>query len=380
MYIANLFAGTHKMRVALVSEYYFPHLGGITEHVHNLALEINRAGHKAIVITSHLSGEGKDEPFVRRIGHSRLFFSNGSFSRFTIGWGLKTKIERILKDEEIDLVHLHAPLSPTLNPLALSAANRLGIPAVATFHSWFPRSCVIRALSRSLQKRMDQILIKIAVSAPVVQAHERYFQADWEIIPNGVRVGYFHPNGRLLMDAIASGPRLLFVGRLDPRNGLGTLLKAMPLILYSYPKAQLLVAGSGPLRRYYESRARDIQDNVRFLGTVYDERPDCYSSSDLYLCPTTRASFGITLLEAMACGTPLVVSDIIGFRELIGAGEEAVLVRASDPQAWADAVVWLIGNPVQRAAMQVAGIVKAAKFAWPRVTQQVIDLYGKVTQ
>jgi phosphatidylinositol alpha-mannosyltransferase len=368
------------MRVALVSEYYFPHLGGITEHVHNLALELNRAGHRAILITSHLPGAGKDEPFVRRVGRSRLFFSNGSFSRFTTGWGLEEKIGRILEEEEINLVHLHAPLSPTLNPLALSAAGRLGLPAVATFHSWFPPSLVVRALSRSLQMRLDQIAVKIAVSAPVVEAHARYFKADWEIIPNGVRVGYFHPNGRLLTDAIASGPRLLFLGRLDPRNGLDTLLQAMPRVLRSYPKAQLLVAGSGPLRRHYESRAREIGDSVRFLGTVYDERPDCYGTSDLYLCPTTRASFGITLLEAMACGTPLVVSDIIGFRELIDGGEEALLVRARDPQAWAEAVVELIGDPVRRAAMQVAGLRKAARFAWPRVTQQVIALYRMVVQ
>jgi len=368
------------MRVALVSEYYFPHLGGITEHVHNLALELERAGHKAILITSHLSGEPKDEPFVRRVGQSRLFFSNGSFSRFTTGWGLKGQIERMLKDEGIDLVHLHAPLSPTLNPLSLSAANRLGIPAVATFHSWFPRSFFIRAVRRTLQKRMDQMSAKIAVSEPVIGAHEPYFRADWEVIPNGVRVGYFHPNGRLFTDAIALGPRLLFLGRLDPRNGLDTLLEAMPRILRSYPQAQLLVAGSGPLHRHYETRAKEIKDHVRFLGTVYDERPDCYATSDLYLCPTTRASFGITLLEAMACGTPLVVSDIIGFRELIDGGEEAMLVGADDPQAWADAVVELIGNPARRVAMQIAGMRKALRFAWPRVAKQVIEVYERVAR
>jgi phosphatidylinositol alpha-mannosyltransferase len=82
----------------------------------------------------------------------------------------------------------------------------------------------------------------------------------------------------------------------------------------------------------------------------------------------------------MACGTPLVVSDIIGFRELIDGGEEALLVRARDPRAWAEAVVELIGDPARRAAMQLAGLRKAARFAWPRVTQQVIALYRTVVQ
>jgi phosphatidylinositol alpha-mannosyltransferase len=366
------------MRIALVSEYYFPHLGGITEHVHNLALQLNRSGHKAIIITSHMTGQGKDEPFVYRIGTSRLFFSNGSFSRFTTGSDLGQKVKNILKEEEIDVVHLHAPLAPTLALVAQSKACQLGIPIVATFHSWFPRSSTIRLLQRPLQRLMDKIAAKIAVSEPVIRAFDRYFTASWEVIPNGVNVGYFHPNGRQVTDAVTLGPNLLFLGRLDPRNGLNTILRAMPDILISYPKAKLIVVGDGPLRHYYEDQAKVLGQNIRFVGQIYQERPDYYGSADLYLCPTTRASFGITLLEAMACGTPLVVSNIIGFRELVFGGAEAVLVPPNDPRAWANEIIGLIGNPSQRAAMQVAGMQKALKYAWPRVAAQVSAVYESV--
>jgi phosphatidylinositol alpha-mannosyltransferase len=92
-------------------------------------------------------------------------------------------------------------------------------------------------------------------------------------------------------------------------------------------------------------------------------RPEYYGTADLYLCPTTKASFGITLLEAMACGTPLVASDIIGFRELVDGGGEAVLVPPRRPDAWADAVAGLIGDPSRRAAMGAAGRVKAGESA-----------------
>jgi phosphatidylinositol alpha-mannosyltransferase len=368
------------MRIALVSEYYFPHLGGITEHVHNLAWQLNRSGHKAIIITSHMTGQGKDEPFVYRIGTSRLFFSNGSFSRFTTGSNLSRKVKKILIEEEIDVVHLHAPFAPTLTLLAQSEASQLRIPIVATFHSWFPRSSIIRILRRPLQRLMDKIAAKIAVSESVIRAFERYFTASWEIIPNGVNVGYFHPNGRQVTDAVTLGPKLLFLGRLDPRNGLNTLLQAMPEILISYPKAKLTVVGDGPLRRYYANQSKLLGQNIRFVGQIYQERPDYFGSSDLYLCPTTRASFGITLLEAMACGTPLVVSNIIGFRELVEDGEEAVLVAPNDPRAWAKEIIELIGNPSRRAAMQVAGMQKALKYAWPRVAAQVSAVYERVRQ
>ncbi len=176
-----------------------------------------------------------------------------------------------------------------------------------------------------------------------------------------------------------AAPRLLFLGRLDPRNGLGQVLGAMPRILASYPRAELIVAGDGPLRRIYEEQARDLGDRVRFVGRVYDERPVLYGSADLYLCPTNKASFGITLLEAMACGTPIVGSDICGFRELIEEGK-SVLVPPDDPAAWADAVIRLVQDPRQRAEMRAWGLEKAAQYSWADVSARVLEVYRRVAR
>jgi phosphatidylinositol alpha-mannosyltransferase len=90
------------------------------------------------------------------------------------------------------------------------------------------------------------------------------------------------------------------------------------------------------------------------------------------------ASFGITLLEAMACGRPLVVSDITGFRELVNGGTEAVLTRKNDPAAWSRAIIDLIGLPEQRAAMGAAGVAKAQDYAWPLVAERVMAVYRRV--
>jgi len=366
------------MRIALVTEYYYPHFGGVTEHVHNLALCYRRMGHEPIVLTSNMKGQGEDETFVRRVGQSQLVYANGSFGRITIGWNLGKRVEKILRQERADIVHVHSALVPTLSMLAQQAGEKIGIPVVATFHSWWPRSIACRLLRQPLQKQIDAIWAKIAVSEPVVHANERYFQADWEIIPNGVDVGYFHPNGRLPMDAFARGPRLLFLGRLDPRNGLPTLFEAMPEILRHYPRTLLWVVGDGILFRHYQRQAVELQDRVQFVGGIREERPSYYGSSDLYLCPTTRASFGITLLEAMACGTPLVVSNIVGFRELVNGGKEAVMVPPLDARAWARAVIELISAPQRRVAMGLAGLQKAASFAWPRIAERVVSVYEKV--
>jgi phosphatidylinositol alpha-mannosyltransferase len=368
------------MRIALVTEFYYPHLGGVTEHVHNLALEFRRRGHEVTVITSNMRGQRDDADFVWRIGTSRVVYRSGSFARVTTGWGLTRSITELLRERQIEVVHVQDVIAPTLGLVASSAAWRLGLPVIATSHTWFSRALAYRCLAPWLQRRLDRVAARIAVSEPVVQAMSMYFCGDWEIIPNGVNVEYFHPCGRLTTDYLSRGPRLLFLGRFDPRNGLDTVLRAMPTILACYPDAKLVVVGDGRLRSHYERRARQLGASVQFVGQVNGERPEYYAAADLYLCPTTKASFGITLLEAMACGTPMIVSDITGFRELIDGGEEAVLVPKDDAAAWARATVELIGDSCRREAMASAGLAKAIRFAWPGVADRVLAVYERVTR
>ena len=368
------------MRIALVAEDYYPQLGGVPEHVHHLALELNRRGHVTTVVTSHMRGARDDAPFVHRVGTSVVLYANGGVSRITIGWRLVARLTELFRDGRFDLVHVHGGLAPTFGLAAPLAAWRTGIPVVATFHSWFPRSAGYRMLRRPLQRMLDRHAARIAVSKPVVQAMSRYFRATWDIIPNGVDLHYFQPNGRRPQDSPARGPQLLFLARLEPRNGLATLLDAMPRILRRFPDARLSVAGDGPWRGHYERRARSLGDRVQFLGRVFGDRPVHYSSADLYLCPTTRASFGVTLLEAMACGTPLVVADNVGFRAVVRDGVEAVFVPDGDPVTWADTTIALLENPARREAMSRCGLVTASRFAWPRIADQTLAVYERVAR
>ena len=367
------------MRIALVAEDYYPQLGGVPEHVHNLALRLNSWGHATTVVTSYM-GDHPDAEFVRRVGTSRVIYSNGGVSRVTTGWRLRRRLEELFRAGRYDIVHVHGGLAPTLGLAAPFAAWRVGIPVVATFHSWFRRSIGCRVFRRPLQRILDGHAATIAVSRPVVDANARYFRAQWDIIPNGVDTTFFRPNGgsRRPTDAITGDPRLLFLGRIEPRNGLGTLLDAMPRIVARFPDAVLTVVGDGPWRGYYMRRARELGPSVRFVGQVFDDRPAYYGSADLYLCPTTIASFGVTLLEAMACGTPMLVSDNLGFRSVIDGGEEALVIPPDDPRVWADTTIDLLCDPQRRAAMGRAGVAKAAGFAWPRIARQEFAVYERV--
>jgi phosphatidyl-myo-inositol alpha-mannosyltransferase len=367
------------MRIALVTEFYYPHLGGVTEHVHNLARQLNSAGHTALIVTSNMGDVTHDGPHVRRIGTSRIIYSSGSFARITTGVGLRRQLREFFRAERIDVVHVHSGLTPTFGLVAPEAAHDLDLPVVVTFHSWFPQSRLFGIFRGPLQRRLDRHAASIAVSQLGSEAHAQYFETEWDIIPNGVDTDFFRPADRPA-GREPGGPRLLFLGRLDPRNGLDVALKAMRAIRDVHPHVRLTVAGDGPLRRHYERAARPLGESVRFIGSVNGDRPLHYGQADVMLVPITKASWSVTLLEAMACAVPMVASDIIGFRQQIDGGREAVMVSVGDIRRWSEATLDLLADPGRRAEMSLAGRTKALQFSWPRITEQVVNVYQRVSR
>ncbi len=365
------------LRIALVAEDYYPQLGGVPEHVHHLARELDRLGHNTTIVTSKMRGHHEEEHAdVRRVGTSLVIYANGGVARVTVGWQLTARLEALFRAERFDLVHVHGGLHPTLGLVAPRAAWRANIPVVATFHSWFPRSIGYRLLRRPFQRILDRHAATIAVSAAARDAMSRYFTAPWEIIPNGVDTTFFRPgmNGDSRQFEIRQ-PRLLWLGRIEPRNDLSTILTAMPQILERHPGAHLTVVGDGPWRARMEHAARHLGGAVRFAGYANGDRPGYYRGADVYMCSTTRASFGVTLLEAMACGTPLVVSDLPAFRDVAG---HAVFARPRDAGGWAEAVSGLIGDPDRREVMTQTGRVIAERYSWARIAQRVLEVYRRV--
>jgi len=366
------------LRLALVAEDYYPLLGGVPEHVHHLARELEALGHQTTIVTSHMreQGAGSREPEahadVRRIGTSLVIYANGGVARISVGWRLTSKLEQLFRNERFDLVHVHGGLNPTFGVVAPWAAWRAGIPVVATFHSWFPSSVGYRLLRRPFQRLLDRHAATIAVSGAARDAMARYFTAPWEIIPNGVDTNFFRPD----VQRQDGEPHLLWLGRIEPRNDLATVLAAMPHILARYPAARLTVVGDGPWRARMERAARHLGPSVHFAGYANGDRPSYYRAADIYLCPTRRASFGVTLLEAMASGTPLIVSDIPAFRALAG---HAVFAPLGDADAWGQAINALLADPVRRAAMMKEGRRVAERHAWPEVAQRVLAVYRRVT-
>src|SRR3954452_11021718 len=361
------------LRIALVTEYYYPHLGGVCEHVHFFAREARRRGHHVDVITSHITG-AQEQPHVIRIGKSQPVYCNGSQARITVGLGLRRQMRNVLRRGRYDIVHVHSPLTPVLPLLAIEEAE---CPVIGTFHTYFDRSVGYTLGRRYFQKRLDMLSSAIAVSRSTTVALDRYFDADWKIIPNGIDTDVFNPSAPVPRGFPRDVPTILFLGRFDPRNGLSTLIDAFRLVKGAGRQAKLMVVGDGPLRDHYYRLAGGDPDIV-FVGAVLEGRPSYYAHSSVYACPTTKASFGITLLESMACETPVVCSDILGFRDVVVDGREALMVPCGDRDALADALVRVLDDQGLAIQLGTTGRQNSLEYSWARVTSRVLDVYQNV--
>ncbi len=370
------------MRIGIVTEYYAPSVGGIQEHVRHFAREARRLGNEVTVLTSAMPDvrEGRDaapdpdDPQVIRIGRSFPIYNNGGVGRVTAGPGVSTAVRDGLEAGRFDVVHVHAPLTPVLPLLAIHHARA---PLVGTFHTNFNPGPMFRLAGRLLQQYLDRLDAVLAVSHACVTALRGGLRASFRIVPNGVDVEQFG-RGRRLPQFDDGKLNVLWVGRVEHRNGLDRMLAAFHEARRQID-ARLIVVGDGPLLPRYRARVPpEIAGDVVFAGRILDERPDYYASAHVYCAPTRIASFGVTLLEAMAAGVPVLASDIDGFREVLRHGAGGELVPPDDTSAWARAIVRIARDRGLAAAYAAEGRRTARRYDWRVVAREVLAVYRSI--
>ena len=366
------------MKIALVSPYDYPYPGGVTEHISHLAAEFRRRGHEVHIMAPQSAWvRGQTDEIVHAVGSVVPVPINGSVARVSLSLRLARKVKETLERENFDVVHLHEPLLPALPITVLRYSHSLNI---GTFHAfaqsnigYFYGKPILRYFVRKLHGR-------IAVSPAARDFVAEYFPGDYEIVPNGIDYWRFAAPVAPLEKYKDGGPNVLFVGRLEKRKGLKHLLRAMAGVWDHFPRARLIVVGSGPLledyRRLVESRR---VENVEFAGFVSsDDLVRYYRSCDVFCAPSTgQESFGIVLLEAMASGKPLVASDIPGYRYVVTHGVEGFLVPPKDEQALALSLVRLLSDAELRAKMGQAGRRRAEMFSWDKIASRVLACYDR---
>jgi phosphatidylinositol alpha-mannosyltransferase len=365
------------VKVGLVSPYVYPLPGGVTQHVRYLYENLRLRGHDVRILTSSHGLQRASEGDVIRIGKGFSMPVNGSVGTITLSPRFVSQVRDMLERERFDLLHFHEPFVPFLSPIILRLSTSVNI---ATFHAYGGFSPSYEFGSKVMKGEAARLHGRIAVSGAAKHFIDRYFPGEYKVIPNGVDVDRFRravPLARW-QDGTSN---LLFVGRHEPRKGLLDLLKAYRILRKTGCQCRLLVVGTGPLsreaRRYVATRRLQ---GVEFLGRVSDEeKAQLYRTADVYVSPATGGeSFGIVLLEAMAAGTPIVASDIHGYKGVLRRGREGLLVPPREPKELAAAIARLLRDDELRTEMGLAGTARAQEFSWERVTAKVDDFYSLV--
>ena len=373
------------VRIAQVSPWFAPHLGGVESHVRSLSRELAARGHDVTVVTSQHDpslppDEWVDGFHVIRV-RPRLVLMRTPVT---------PRMRASLRDLSVEIVHAHSP-PPTASHYAAAVASKRDIPYVVTYHcdvelpsalGAFVAGVYRRSLGASTLRSADHVIVTTREYAATSRAVWRYNPI---VIPNAVDHHRFRPDvdGSAIRQRLKIPPDVpvvLLVGRIVPHKGIEHFVEAARFV----PDARFVIVGEGSLLDSMKRLASSmgVSERLHFLGRVSEENlPKVYAACDVFVLPSVSRleAFGIVALEAMATGKAVIVADIPGVREVIEDGREGLLADPVNPRDLADKIQRVLADPERRRAMGQHAREKVVEFfTIERVTDRLEALYRTV--
>jgi D-inositol-3-phosphate glycosyltransferase len=313
------------------------------------------------------------------------------------------------KSARYDLIHSHYWMSGVA---ALDLKAAWNVPIVHMFHTLVVMKNRVAQTPEEIegnyrldgeQKVLRQADRIVAATLAELAQLQWLYQADTrrvEIIPPGVDLSRFYPihpdEAKEYVGIECAHRMLLFVGRIEPLKGLDVLIEAIALmrqrIVYQeYPFCLAVIGGdpdASPEKMTAEMarvqalcQQYGLDDMVAFLGKrSQDSLPYYYSASEVVVVPSHYESFGMVALEAMACGVPVVASQVGGLAYLVQDGKTGFTVPSGDAQALCDRLTELLTNPDLRQKMGEQAAEFARQYGWEQIASQLVKLYEQVLE
>jgi phosphatidyl-myo-inositol alpha-mannosyltransferase len=370
------------MKVGIVVPYSWSFWGAVVEHAELQAEALRRLGIETRTIMGNdpagsftrflhprLGRHGEPPPDVIPVGRSVIVPANGSLPNIVLSPRAVPAIRGALARERFDVLHVHEPMTPAICIAALALAQ---VPCVATFHAHGPLGWmkIGKPLWGFLADRLDY---RIAVSPHARDTAAAWLPGEYEVVPNGVLIPpRADPHGR--------EHQVLFAGRQEPRKGLHVLLRAWPEVRRR-TGARLRIAGADPLAvRLLLTRERLPDDGIDILGFLSqdDLTAELLRAKALVAPSLGGESFGMVLTRAYACATPVVASDIDGYREVM-TRDAAISFPAGNERWLADALAQLLEDEPRRAALgEGARRLALERYSWDDIGRRLLEIYKLV--
>ena len=368
-----------KIKVVMLGPYLYE-MGGVTMHIKKITKYLSFRED----IEMHLITIGNKNEKTK-IGNLNIHMIKKSlpypFSIPSLVWFLKHKIIEL----NPDIVHAQGSFAPYSTAAALV---RNKYPTLLTMHG-------ISAKELKFHKGINFIFILfihkpnekyvvskisniIAVSLHVKNVISDMTQSQIYVIQNGIDFEDIH---NVQPHKSIEYPSILFVGGLSKVKGIDTLLNAVPIIRKKILNLCLYIAGSGPEENKLKELVKElnIEENVNFLGYVSEiEKYSYYKSADVCVFPSIYEPFGIVLLEAMACGKPVVASNVGGIPFVVEEGKTGLLFESGNVEDLADKIMTILKNEKLREKMGEAGRERAKEFTWDKIAERTVEVYKEI--
>ncbi len=301
--------------------------------------------------------------------------SNGSIAHANVYPFMLSRMTRILKSHDFDLVHVFEPFTPVVAASALLVSK---IPVVGTFCAAGDATRYYRRWKPLADRLMPCLTVRTAVSEAARDCVHPHYPGEYRITPCGIDI---EPYAKARSVKKVKG-RILFLGRPEPRKGLTVLIEAFNQLRSRMPGVSLTLVGTSEeqLRALYPRKDADAAEEAQGhqgsgqLGE--DAKIEQMGKAEVMCAPSLGGeSFGIVLTEAMAAGLPVVASDIRGYRAVLGDGANGVLVPPGDAKALENALYSTLSNPTLCRALSEDGIKRAQRYSWENVLSQIEDAY-----
>lgn len=351
------------MRVGMISPYSLTVPGGVQGQILGLARSLRELGIDTRVL-GPCDGPPPDAG-VTPLGNSLPTASNGSVAPIAPDPSAQLRVIRALRDEAFDVLHLHEPMvpGPTMTALVLKQA-----PIVATFHR-AGESRSYQTFGRGLRWLRARIEVSVAVSEEAAALARGQLGGHYDVLFNGVEVARY----REIAAVKAPQRTILFVGRHEPRKGLGVLLSTLPDLP---PDIRIWVASDGPQTAELTSMwAGDPR--IEWLGRISEhEKVARMKAATVFCAPSLGGeSFGVVLLEAMAAETAIVASALDGYAKVARSGVDALLTPPGDVAALGAALRQVLDDEALATRLVASGRARAEEFSMRRLAEAYLARY-----
>ena len=376
--------------------------------VYELSKRLQKEGFEIVVLAPHHEGAKRFEiidgmkvyrfPYFYPKKYQKLAYEGGILSNLKRNHLAKLQVPllflselfyaiKIIKKERINFIHSHWIIPSGLVGSILKRTYRK--PHITTAHAGdvftIRNSKILSKIGSFVFKNSDKITANSNYTKNAITSIEDKIKDIVEIIPMGVDTSLFHPKHATgLRDDFEAEYLILSVGRLVEKKGVKYLIMAMKDVIKEFPNAKLIICGAGPEEENLENLTKklNLKENVIFVGYIKNsDLPKYYTSSDIFILPSIKVKggdtegLGVVLLEAMACGTPVIGSNTGGITDIIKHGESGFLVKPKDPEDIAEKIIVLLSNKELQQKFSEEGLkIVRERFSWNVIVKKFVKI------